>query len=547
MTIQRAWRGMVGRSIASYFMMLASQLRPKKQRPPPSRFRSDVLRRIWARKSFEPEGGWPGKMDFVDFDMWEHDYVPPKGNTYGLKTHKIRGAPQTKREKDLLLRDKNAWVGFPVDIMTAEEAKKPIPDRILEFRHTSPYRVPVIAHDDTLHAPKRLTGLQTLYALGWKNPLQEENQTLRGVQCDWATDFVRPWMEESAARREEKKREDINFSTGVFKASRTTSPIKKGKSNDPILDNESVSIQPRAIAQARVRSAELASSVPLPITLNGSLARSQGEYIGVSQVVDSPTKSNSLESKTFQGPGREVVSPQRGAVKPVVGQPIAIGPLTEELASGKRSIQALARAEEKKLLHLTQDNPTYLPVHHQGIASGNRYFRDVSTNSPRPVGDQLKSASSAWQKLRSDVSTITYGTKTRSDISSRHPMGEFGVHMPREDRLEKRTRPWPVKPRRYFKLQYSWLPEHMVQEAAAEIYTDDAELIRQKQAEEEAALHAKKKKLPFLVQLQAYNTDDVSTISTLTGLREFERKTALSIRDERLRAEPLNHPYPWVT
>jgi hypothetical protein len=86
----RAWRGLVGRSIASYFLMLAKQLRLNKPAAPPSRFKSEVFRRIWARKKFVPTGGWPGKADFKEFNMWDHVSTPPRGNKYGLKTHKVR-------------------------------------------------------------------------------------------------------------------------------------------------------------------------------------------------------------------------------------------------------------------------------------------------------------------------------------------------------------------------------------------------------------------------------------------------------------------------
>jgi hypothetical protein len=84
---------MIGRCIASYFLMLAKQLRVNKPKPPPSRFKAEVFRRIWARKKFTPTGGWPGKADFKEFDMWDHVYTPPKGNKYGLKTHKVPSPP----------------------------------------------------------------------------------------------------------------------------------------------------------------------------------------------------------------------------------------------------------------------------------------------------------------------------------------------------------------------------------------------------------------------------------------------------------------------
>ena len=80
---------MIGRSISNYLFMLAKQLRVPKPKPPPNRFKLEVFRRIWARKDYVPEGGWPGKADFIEFNMWDYIYHPPKGNKYGLKTHKV--------------------------------------------------------------------------------------------------------------------------------------------------------------------------------------------------------------------------------------------------------------------------------------------------------------------------------------------------------------------------------------------------------------------------------------------------------------------------
>ncbi|CAE7563561.1 unnamed protein product, partial [Symbiodinium microadriaticum] len=121
----------------------------------------------------EGKDGYPGKADFVHFDMWEYTDRPPAGNKYGLKTHKISAAPTNEIDKNRLLGDKNAWVGIPVGIVSTEEAKKPLPERIVDFKQTSPYNAAVVKHDPSLTAPKRLTGLQTLYSLGWKNPIHE--------------------------------------------------------------------------------------------------------------------------------------------------------------------------------------------------------------------------------------------------------------------------------------------------------------------------------------------------------------------------------------
>ena len=66
--IQRAWRGYVGRRIFEYFRMLARELRIKKPKKPKSRFSSEVFKRVWGRKNYEPKGGWPGKADFIEVE-----------------------------------------------------------------------------------------------------------------------------------------------------------------------------------------------------------------------------------------------------------------------------------------------------------------------------------------------------------------------------------------------------------------------------------------------------------------------------------------------
>ena len=66
-----------------------------KRRPPPPlrrvprRYGMDVLRRMWARKAFEPGGGWPGRLDYLQYDMWDYADKPPAGRDYGLKTLKV--------------------------------------------------------------------------------------------------------------------------------------------------------------------------------------------------------------------------------------------------------------------------------------------------------------------------------------------------------------------------------------------------------------------------------------------------------------------------
>lgn len=67
------------------------QRKPKKwrKRVVPSRFSIDVYRRIWGRSQYEPLGGWPGRFDTIDYDMWDYIDKPPKGRQFGLRTRKV--------------------------------------------------------------------------------------------------------------------------------------------------------------------------------------------------------------------------------------------------------------------------------------------------------------------------------------------------------------------------------------------------------------------------------------------------------------------------
>lgn len=85
----RWWRGFVGRSIFSYYVMLSKALKVRKPKKYPSRLTLETFRRVWARRDYMPLDGWPGRADHVDYDMWEFADHPPKGRDFGLKTKKV--------------------------------------------------------------------------------------------------------------------------------------------------------------------------------------------------------------------------------------------------------------------------------------------------------------------------------------------------------------------------------------------------------------------------------------------------------------------------
>ena len=108
--IQKMFRGYLIRRLD----ILNRPTKKWKKRVVPSRFSIDVYRRIWGRSVYEPQGGWPGRHDHIEYDMWKFIEKPPKGRQFGLRTRKVIAVPRSNKEKQLLMHDPNAWVGVPI-------------------------------------------------------------------------------------------------------------------------------------------------------------------------------------------------------------------------------------------------------------------------------------------------------------------------------------------------------------------------------------------------------------------------------------------------
>lgn len=192
-----------------------------------------------------------------------------------------------------------------------------------------------------------------------------------------------------------------------------------------------------------------------------------------------------------------------------------------------------------------------------------------ATNSQLAAGDSSTGAGrSAWQKLRDDVSTLT-GSKKKFMKKLNHPQnqpsrplaqtpkqqGKMGKQQPivvsaeeRKRVLDSRERPWPVKRDEQLHLQYSWVSQTMLKRAAEEVHAEDPAVAeeRRQQEEEARAREARSRKQPPLARLSQYNDDDPTVISSLGELQQFKSKTSRSIRDERCRAQAMQHPYHWL-
>jgi hypothetical protein len=290
----------------------------------------------------------------------------------------------------------------------------------------------------------------------------------------------------------------------------------------------------------------------------------------------------------------EIPPVERGARKAPMGQPLRLGSATLDLAQGHRSVAQIAREQERSLLHMNHHEHLHTPFkrHTSTSASapigkksttanvgsgpsqlnksvsfltlpGDEEFNGGETqrsatssvaNSQQPAGGESESGGgggggggSAWQKLRDDVSSMT-GSKKKfmKSLGLKSKKKTVVSAEERKKRLENRERPWPVKPKHHLHLEYSWVSQSMLRRAAEEVHAEDPQLAEERRAEAERIQAEKKKRVPPLARLSLYNDDDPTVISSLSELHNFKTKTSLSIRDERCRAQAMQHPYHWL-
>jgi hypothetical protein len=245
-----------------------------------------------------------------------------------------------------------------------------------------------------------------------------------------------------------------------------------------------------------------------------------------------------LEGSSFFGNSFSLVDRQqsyRGTAKPTMGQPISIGQTTKQLTDKSLSVQQLAREKERELFALTHSNGerkkqqtqhSYSPLQTSEVKGGTKNLQSPSVQS------------SQWNSLKSGLLE-----KTSHSADKKRE---------RAAKLENRQRPWPVPTTEHYQMEYSWLAQPLVTEAAQLVYREENEREREREEAEakkkqEREEREKKMKSTLMQKVKKYNPREVSSIATLSDLRRYEKETALKIREERLNAEPIQHPYGWST
>lgn len=75
---------------------------------------ASVERRKWARCDFVHSGWHPEFKVTETFDPMDFIRKPPKGDDFGVRSHKVKLALQSEWEFTVATEDDNTWIGIPV-------------------------------------------------------------------------------------------------------------------------------------------------------------------------------------------------------------------------------------------------------------------------------------------------------------------------------------------------------------------------------------------------------------------------------------------------
>lgn len=75
------------------------------------------LRRKWGREEFDHSGWHPDYKADQDYNIFDFANHPPRGSQFGVRTHKVKLPPDTKKAYLDATDNENTWVGIPVKVV----------------------------------------------------------------------------------------------------------------------------------------------------------------------------------------------------------------------------------------------------------------------------------------------------------------------------------------------------------------------------------------------------------------------------------------------
>jgi hypothetical protein len=530
--------------------------------------------------------------------MWDHADKPPKGRDYGLKTHKVIVAPRSDREKQILLSDKNAWVGLPVSWCPFEqysdekrrETQRSMSQLAFNTANMTPYNKPVV-HMDPLKSKKPMERVAQLTKNSFEYARQLEQQMVEALlrQAETETD-------EEARMRSKARR--LAASTSLSEDGQT-GDLRANQSRKLRLDADRYfTMMAHTGRLENYGDAEELLSTG-SVMNEQELQRHQRHdqftpnYPTTSALQTQPRSSSPLSCSNGYIGSKGMI--RRGARKPLTRSQRNT---LREKANMKASFQifdstlglavttkydickAALSAEEPRLLRLQEiaRNNNNSAVRHQYVKLRNQFVHNYIPRGPTPalssgveelqvstieikkgenrdrqglVNDSTWSSTS-WGGLKSRVSrkleqeqkimeakrqqsrTLDPGEHAHNmigtgvlenDVDAYMSVWSRSVYKPPKE-VKSRARVWAVKPKRHYKLRYSWLPQPMLQSAAARVFeyapvTTIGDLEAEVESDVEIDGPSPTKRPPnysktwFPVELSQSNVDD--EMNTLAG------------------------------
>ncbi len=423
----------------------------------------------------------------------------------------------------MIMTDHNSWVGIPIAMhpsLTEKQKEQQKIDSLMNSFKKSPYATPVVGHVDmrVLSRPDvKPTLNQTMLSLGWTS----------------AFDASQPLVEEDVKRNED----DLFLSAALS----VDSPHKHSRYIESTLRSGSLSPFSR-------------SSVPFNES-RSMLSRTNGNGDSGAQP-SAPV--NTMPVNTMPVNTMPVnTMPQRGAVKSVPG--VTTGKLkaaiVQELENNGNPIPLVARREEKRLLHLTA-KPSSPSKDWRESAWGKLKMEVSKSSGISPAlshsiskgqisskSVDSKSASELAPKYIPSASQLTLQTGTEMGEGEGEDSSPAKRHA---DGTLVRNTPWPQKISTHFKFQYTWVPQPLVKAAATDVYISNDATTRklQKEREENERVEREMRRRKARPPLSLLKEE--STVSTLTEMYVHDKAWKMKLRQQRLEAKPLTHPYHWM-
>eukprot|EP01041_Mallomonas_annulata_P002666 gene2666-5234_t len=473
-TIQRYWRGYQGRRV----VLVKHTVRV---RPPPSltrRFGHDILRRVWVRRRFEPAGGWPGKSDVIEYNMWDYTDKAPKGRSYGLTTHKIRGTPANQKEHDILTGDRNAWYGLPVSVAAHEEASMSQPAHVKAFLEASPYAIPLGGQSSSSKRTK-----VSYDTLGWDGYVGEPFVEPSGGVTVMANDSeIETEMEgmSSLPRR-------VFPTRGAYKPTSASATTHSRQSSSRQLVTRSAHTQYSP-------STTLRSPSPSPL-YGSSSSIDPSQSLSMHSHTPASIHSNSNNIHTYSGMNMNMT----------MTAPALMLSTTTPITSAMPMIMTTKKPSTASHISTSTSTLTSVPVHWKtesqaivrkrtaAAASWTPKTTDMAAEAVDMTGGTGSSvpgpwSGSSWSRLKARSAAATAATTPSHNNNStfgtsNYPSGTgvgvgtgigLGTAMgPGPGPVESRAKVWPSVKKEHFHLKYTWVPQPLVQTAVRQIYSRD--------------------------------------------------------------------------